>query len=145
MGSIFVVPSSLLRLSPSGSSPELLADPTKAAVGPSEVPEGDLGISAVRLLGDLWQDLRYATRALRKHPAFTLAAILTLALGIGANTAIFTVVNATLLERLPVPDRDRLVYVQREKNGGVFPYPTVLRDGAQAFEGVAAWSGSSPA
>ena len=101
------------------------------------------GASAGHLLGDLWQDLRYAARTLRKQPTFALAAILTLALGIGANTAIFTVVNATLLQRLPVPDRDRLVYVQREKNGGVFPYPmyTALRDGTQAFEGVAAWSG----
>ena len=101
------------------------------------------GVSAGRLLGDLWQDLRYAARALRKQPTYALAAILTLALGIGANTAIFTVVNATLLQRLPVPDRDRLVYVQREKNGGVFPYPmyTALRDGTQTFDGVAAWSG----
>jgi predicted permease len=101
------------------------------------------GASAGNILGDLWQDLRYAARTLRKQPTFALAAILTLALGIGANTAIFTVVNATLLQRLPVPDRDRLVYVQREKNGGVFPYPmyTALRDGAQTFDGVAAWSG----
>jgi macrolide transport system ATP-binding/permease protein len=101
------------------------------------------GASAGHLLGDLWQDLRYAARTLRKQPGFALAAILTLALGIGANTAIFTVVNATLLQRLPVPDRDRLVYVQREKNGGVFPYPmyTALRDGSQTLDGVAAWSG----
>ena len=101
------------------------------------------GVSAGRLLGDLWQDLRYAARALRKQPTYALAAILTLALGIGANTAIFTVINATLLQRLPVPDRDRLVYVQREKNGGVFPYPmyTALRDGTQTFDGMAAWSG----
>jgi putative ABC transport system permease protein len=101
------------------------------------------GVSAGRLLGDLRQDLRYAARALRKQPTYARAAILTLALGIGANTAIFTVVNATLLQRLPVPDRDRLVYVQREKNGGVFPYPmyTALRDGTQTFDGVAAWSG----
>ena len=75
------------------------------------------GAPARYLLGDLWQDLRYAARTLRKQPTFALAAILTLALGIGANTAIFTVVSATLLQRLPVPDRDRLVYLQREKNG----------------------------
>jgi macrolide transport system ATP-binding/permease protein len=101
------------------------------------------GASAGNLLRDLWQDLRYAARSLRKHPAFAIAVILTLALGIGANTAIFSAVNATLLRRLPVPDRDRLVYVQREKNGGVFPYPmyTALRDRTQAFEGLAAWSG----
>ena len=101
------------------------------------------GTSRAHLVADLWQDLRYATRTLRKQPTFALAAILTLALGIGANAAIFTVVNATLLQRLPVPDRERLVYVQRENNSGVFPYPmyTALRDGSETFEGVAAWSG----
>jgi predicted permease len=94
-------------------------------------------------LEDGVRDVGYALRMFRRAPSFALAAILTLALGIGANTAIFTVVNATLLQRLPVPDRDRLVYVQREKNSGVFPYPmyTALRDGARTFEGLAAWSG----
>jgi macrolide transport system ATP-binding/permease protein len=114
--------------------------PLRQAHAPQPVTPG---ASAGRLFGDLWQDLRYAARTLRKQPTFALAAILTLALGIGANTAIFTVVNATLLQRLPVPERDQLVYVQREKNGSVFPYTmyTVLRDGTQAFEGIAAWSG----
>jgi predicted permease len=101
------------------------------------------GTSARHLLEDVRQDLRYATRTLRKQPTVSLAAILTLALGIGVNTAFFTAVNATLLQRLPVPDRNRLVYVQREKNRGVFPYPmyTALRDGTQMFDGMAAWSG----
>ena len=96
------------------------------------LPPIEEGAPTRSVLADGWQDVRYAARMLRRQPAFAAAAVLTLALGIGANTAVFSLVNATLLQPLPIADAGRVVTVSRGAAGGVFSYPyyAAIRDAA---------------
>lgn len=94
-----------------------------------------------RWLSELGRDFRYAGRVLRGSPGFTVTAILSLALGIGANTAIFSILHALVLRSLPVSDPERLVVVTRNGNQVSSPYPLFLhlRDQSQALAGVLAF------
>jgi putative ABC transport system permease protein len=68
-------------------------------------------------LESIWADVRFALRQLRKSPGFTSVTLLTLALGVGANTSIFSLVNGLLLRPLPVPNAERLTVLRRDENG----------------------------
>jgi predicted permease len=100
-------------------------------------------------MGDLWKDFKHALRLFKQSPAFALAAISALALGIGANTAIFTVVNAVLLRPLSYPDADRLVLFMLHNPDGDYAFASIpnfemYRRQTSVFEGVAGFDTGGP-
>ena len=92
----------------------------------------------------LWQDMRYALRLLRHSPGFTAAAVLSLALGIGVNTAVFSIVDNLLLRPLPVPHAEQVVALQHRNRAGAlyggmsYPDYVYYRDHNSVFAGLAA-------
>ena len=100
-------------------------------------------------MADLWNDIRHSLHMFIKNPGFTIAAVAALALGIGANTAIFTVVNAVLLKPLGYPDADRIVQFQNAEPDGNWSGASITKfhnwqQQTSAFQEVAAYDFSGP-
>src|SRR6202048_4830526 len=105
--------------------------------------------NTVEILDSVWRDLKYAVRTLRRAPGFALAVILVMALGIGANTALFTIVRSVLLKTLPFGDAKRLVMLYEVTGDGKYPYNVVAggifeawQKETQSFEQLAIWGGN---
>jgi putative ABC transport system permease protein len=130
---------------------EVLAQELRRVERPARRDEVVPGSQGKRkMFGDIIQDLRYGVRTLRKHPGFTAVAVIALALGIGANTAIFSVVNTVLLRPLPYKDPDRLMMVWEDATKSGYPRDTPAaanymdwREQNKVFEGMAALADQS--
>src|SRR5689334_6490812 len=114
-----------------------------------------LGAERPDFWSGLWQDVRYGARVLRMNPAFTAVCVLSLALGIGANTAIFQLIDAVRMRTLPVKNPQELAIVRikdRHWNSGEFHGPfsdltnpmwQAIRERQQGFSGIFAWGGNT--
>src|SRR5262249_23528947 len=122
-----------------GMNPEEACSAARRAFGGVEqTKERSRDARGVRWLEELWQDLRYGARMLAKNPGFTLIVTLTLSLGIGANTAIFSLIDAVLLKTLPIERPEQLFFINNvgaRGGGGSPPYPCFeqLRSHGQSF------------
>ena len=124
----FHVGAEIDRLVAEGVNPAEARRQALAAFGGLEpIRERARDARGTRWVEQVGQDLRYAARVLRRSPGFAVAAVASLAIGIGANIALFTVADALLLRPLPVERPDQLVYVFRGDGGELFSHPAFLR------------------
>src|SRR5580698_3099027 len=116
--------------------------------GAEQVKENCRDARGTRWLEDLWQDFRYAARTLRQRPGFTAVGVLTLALGIGASTAIFSAVNPILFEPLPYPHANRIIMIWDTYDGArsrlAFGNWRELTERNHSFEALAAYEAWQP-
>jgi predicted permease len=131
-----------------GLSPDAARQRARAALGSMAATGEDVRAALGLRLGDeIRGDLRYALRMLRRSPGFTIVAVLSLGLGIGANTAIFSLIDTVLLKPLPVPRPDRLFFVDSSggrsgRTGPPYPAFEIMRERNRHFSTLAAVSGT---
>jgi predicted permease len=139
------------QLEREGLTPQEAADASRRAIGNVLLAREDAREVWLGSWATWWQDVRYGLRSLRKSPTFTAVAMVTLALGIGVNTGIFTVLNGVLFRDVPAPDARELVSIAQMVEGGEFTATTgsgtftiseyrAYLDGAQSLSGVLAHS-----
>jgi predicted permease len=133
-----------------GLSPDEAARRARLEFGAIEQIKEDCRDVRGRWLEDLGKDLQFALRGMRRSPGFTAVAVLSLALGIGANTAIFTLIDAVMLRSLPVRDPARLVLATRVREDGSpgtvsYPLYEYLRDGMASVSGAEAETAATAA
>src|SRR4029077_11892073 len=113
--------------------------------GYTQLREAHRAVRGLPWLETFFQDVQYALRALRRNPGFTAIAVLTLAVGIGVNTAVFTAYNAMALRPVQAKEPTRLMQIIRSNRDTLFSYPdyTWYRDRNRAFSGLAVMTHSA--
>ena len=145
----FYLDASIAKHLAAGLSPDDATRAARRSLGNmTRVKEECRDARGLNALDELRHDVRYSARALGRSPGFAIAAILIVALGIGANTAVFTIVNAVLFKPAPYGDPDRVVFIYQDSDAGdpsstSFPATRDMAAYSDVFSGVAATSAAT--